>query len=82
MITDKNKKIVHVNSAFELVTGFKRSEVVGQSPRIFQSGIHPESFYIEMWDEIEGVASGGGKFGIVEKTVRSFRNGSRYGSYR
>ena len=55
MITDKNKKIVHVNSAFELVTGFKRSEVVGQSPRILQSGIHPSSFYIKMWEEIDEI---------------------------
>ena len=54
MITDnESKKLFMLILHFELVTGFKRSEVVGQSPRILQSGIHPASFYIKMWEEID-----------------------------
>lgn len=53
MITDHNKRIVHVNPAFELVTGYKRIEVVGHSPRILQSGVHGRYFYNKMWDILD-----------------------------
>jgi diguanylate cyclase (GGDEF)-like protein/PAS domain S-box-containing protein len=53
MITDKNKRIVTVNSAFEFVTGYHKNEVIGASPSILQSGVHEKSFYIDMWQSIE-----------------------------
>ncbi|MFJ7734709.1 EAL domain-containing protein [Lysinibacillus sp. NPDC097287] len=52
MITDKYKKIVMVNPAFEFVTGYKRDEVIGKSPAVLQSGIHELPFYISMWEKI------------------------------
>ncbi|MBI5918161.1 MAG: EAL domain-containing protein [Nitrosomonadales bacterium] len=48
-ITDQKGVILDVNSAFEEITGFQRSEVLGQSPRLFKSGHHPPEFYQEMW---------------------------------
>lgn len=53
MITDKNKRIVKVNAAFEFVTGYKEEEAIGNSPRLLQSGIHELSFYLEMWKKID-----------------------------
>ncbi|WP_245622830.1 sensor domain-containing protein [Lysinibacillus contaminans] len=60
MITDKNKKIVMVNPAFEFVTGYKRDEVIGKSPAVLQSGVHELPFYIAMWEKIrqEGIWQG------------------------
>lgn len=52
MITDLSKKIMHVNPAFEIVTGFQRDEVIGHTPRILQSGIHQKEFYQKMWVEV------------------------------
>ncbi|MEK4229066.1 putative bifunctional diguanylate cyclase/phosphodiesterase [Solibacillus sp. FSL H8-0538] len=49
MITDKQKKIIGVNPAFEFVTGYKREEVVGKDPSILQSGVHDLNFYLGMW---------------------------------
>lgn len=53
MITDKNKRIVKVNAAFEFVTGYKKEEVIGNTPRILQSGMQEKHFYLKMWEEID-----------------------------
>lgn len=52
MMTDKNKKIISVNPAFEFVTGYSVEEVVGKNPSILQSGIHDLSFYLTMWETL------------------------------
>ncbi|MFS0576325.1 EAL domain-containing protein [Sporosarcina sp. 179-K 3D1 HS] len=53
MITDKYRRIVHVNPAFEQVTGYLRHEVVGKTPRILQSGVHTAHFYQNMMNVID-----------------------------
>lgn len=53
LITDVNKKILLVNEAFEIVTGYKMEEVIGSSPAIIQSGLHDSNFYKAMWSEIK-----------------------------
>jgi PAS domain S-box-containing protein len=49
MITDLQGTIIHVNSALEKLTGFGRQELLGQTPRLLKSGIHPTEFYARMW---------------------------------
>lgn len=60
MITDRQKKIVTVNAAFEFVTGYTSEEVRGQNPSVLQSGVHERDFYLKMWDQIdaEGIWQG------------------------
>ncbi len=52
MITDALGKIISVNPAFEIVTGYSSDEVIGMNPSILQSGIHDKNFYTAMWIEV------------------------------
>lgn len=52
VITDRQGNIEYVNPWFEALTGFHREEVIGQNPRIFQSGQTPPRVYAELWQTI------------------------------
>jgi diguanylate cyclase (GGDEF)-like protein/PAS domain S-box-containing protein len=52
LITDDKGDIVDVNAAFTDITGYARSEVIGQNPRIMKSGRHSKEFYQNMWDSL------------------------------
>jgi sigma-B regulation protein RsbU (phosphoserine phosphatase) len=49
MVTDNAGNIEYVNAAFEQTTGFTRTDVLGENPRILKSGHHDHAFYEEMW---------------------------------
>lgn len=72
IITDEMGRILSVNPAFEIVTGYSEDEVLGKNPRIFQSGIHGAEFYKTMWSEI--IATGNWKGEIWNKK----KNGEVY----
>ena len=50
VITDATGSIIEVNDTFSEVTGYSREEVIGQNPRILQSGRQSPEFYAEMWE--------------------------------
>ncbi|MGZ4995245.1 MAG: putative bifunctional diguanylate cyclase/phosphodiesterase, partial [Methylobacter sp.] len=50
MITNADKMILRVNRAFTHITGYSAEELLGQTPRLFQSGNHDAAFYTEMWE--------------------------------
>ncbi len=52
MVTDENNLIVDVNPAFTRITGYELAEVMGQDPKLLQSGRHDQKFYREMWQTI------------------------------
>lgn len=51
-ITDAKGTIEYVNSTFERFTGYTREEIVGQNPRILNSGEASEYFYKDLWATI------------------------------
>ncbi len=51
-VTDADRNILTINPAFTEITGYTAEEVIGQNPRVLQSGRHDASFYKEMWDTI------------------------------
>lgn len=51
-VTDSNGNIVYVNPAFEDLTGYYESEIIGENPSILSSGAHDDEFYEEMWSTI------------------------------
>ncbi len=52
MVTDARNRIISVNPAFERLTGYRADEVIGQSPRLLQSGHQDQMFYARMWQAV------------------------------
>lgn len=71
-ITDRKGAIEYVNPAFEKTTGYARTEVLGQTPRILKSGTHDEEYYKSLWATI---LAGNVHRGI---TVNRKKNGELY----
>lgn len=53
VITDRDNQITHVNSKVEELTGYSQSDLIGESPDIFSSGLQSAEFYQQMWAELE-----------------------------
>ncbi len=51
-ITDPNGIIEYANPAFEEITGYDRSEVLGETPNVLNSGKMSTEYYDRMWDTI------------------------------
>jgi two-component system cell cycle sensor histidine kinase/response regulator CckA len=54
VITDRKGVIQYVNPAFEELTGYKRDEACGHTPRILKSGKQGPETYQEIWKTIQG----------------------------
>lgn len=51
-ITDPDGVIVHVNNHFEQVSGYSRKELIGNTHKIINSGMHSEAFFTQLWETI------------------------------
>ncbi|MDD5631936.1 MAG: PAS domain S-box protein, partial [Methylococcales bacterium] len=52
LITDKNGLIEYINPKFTELTGYTSEELLGQNPKIMQSGNTPIEHYQSMWQNI------------------------------
>lgn len=52
VITDMAGRIEYVNPRFTEVTGFGSDEIIGQNPRILQSGLTRPETYTQLWEVI------------------------------
>lgn len=52
IVCDANNRIVQVNSAFTRITGYRSDEVLGKTPAVLSSGYHDDSFYKDMWHNL------------------------------
>jgi len=52
MVTDLHGTIIHVNRALEQLTGYRRDELVGQTPSLLKSGLHPAEVYAKLWSTV------------------------------
>ncbi|WP_151194598.1 EAL and GGDEF domain-containing protein [Candidatus Symbiobacter mobilis] len=51
-ITDADCRILDINPAFSRITGYRREEVLGKTPKLLSSGHHDEQFYRRMWQSL------------------------------
>ncbi|WP_295763151.1 EAL domain-containing protein [Undibacterium sp.] len=51
-VADSAGRILKVNPKFVAISGFEASELIGQDHRILNSGLHPASFFTDMWKTI------------------------------
>jgi sigma-B regulation protein RsbU (phosphoserine phosphatase) len=49
IVTDCHGVVEYVNPAVERITGLSPSEMIGQTPRVLNSGLHSPEFYSQMW---------------------------------
>jgi two-component system cell cycle sensor histidine kinase/response regulator CckA len=52
MVTDLHGTIIHVNRSLELLSGYRREELIGQKPSLLKSGQHPPEFYRKLWETV------------------------------
>lgn len=62
VITDPEGVIVYVNPAVERVTGFDRSELLGQTTKVLGSGYHAAAFYRQLWQTLRSGQVWQGRF--------------------
>jgi PAS domain S-box-containing protein len=53
VITNPDGNITYVNRACEILTGYTLQEVLGQTPRVWNSGAHPPEMFVELWSTIK-----------------------------
>ncbi len=52
MITDGEGCILHVNAAFERLTGYELKDAVGHTASLLRSHQHDDAFYDAMWEKL------------------------------
>jgi len=52
MVTDRRGEILHVNPAYEAMTGYSGAELAGLTPAVLKSGAHDDHTYRELWGTI------------------------------
>ncbi len=72
VITDPNANLIYANPSALRSSGYVLEELVGQNPRIFQSGLQNHAFYEDMWQQL---TSGSTWRGVL---VNRRKNGELY----
>ena len=53
VVTDAQSRILSANAAVTRLLGYTEEELLGKTPRIFQSGRHDKGFYEAMWSAVQ-----------------------------
>jgi len=72
VITNLEAEIEYVNDAFLRATGYTRAEVLGQNPRVLNSGKTPPETHRAMWEALSAGRSWKGEF------INRRKDGSEY----
>jgi PAS domain S-box-containing protein len=72
MLTDTDGRILEWNPALERMTGWTRSEALGQRPSLLKSGKHSPEFYERLWRAIRSGQA------FVDRFVNRRKDGSEF----
>ena len=72
VMTDAQGRIEFVNPAFEQMTGYSHTELLGRNPRLLKSDAHDELFYHDLWETISSGRTWAGRM------VNKRRDGTLY----
>jgi PAS domain S-box-containing protein len=72
VMTGARGDIEFVNPAFEQMTGYSQTELVGRNPRLLKSNAHDELFYRNLWETISSGRTWAGRM------VNKRKDGSLY----
>ncbi|MEI6413744.1 MAG: PAS domain S-box protein [Pseudomonadota bacterium] len=75
LVTNLEAKIEYVNEAFLLTTGYSHDEVIGQNPRLLQSGKTPQKTYNDLWKALAQGRAWKGEF------LNQRKDGSEYNEF-
>ena len=64
IITDPDTKIISANQAFKQTVGYGEDELIGETPRLFDSGRHDAEYYRQMWAQLKGAGHWQGELWI------------------
>ncbi len=53
VLTDRGRRVIALNRAFTVITGFAPQDMLGKPVSLYRSGVHDESFYREVWAQVE-----------------------------
>lgn len=71
-VTDLSGKIIEVNDLFCQISGYHKTELLGQDHRMLKSGIHPEKFWQTLWSNLNSGQSWSGEICNTNKEGRPF----------
>jgi len=72
IITDLDGNIEYVNEAFAKNSGYRHEEIIGQNPRLLNSGKTPKESYTALWNTISNGQTWKGEF------INKRKDGSEY----
>ncbi len=82
IVTDAAGKIITVNNAFTVITGYPEEEVLGQNPRFLNSKKHDRGFYTTLWATIDTAGFWQGEIWDRRKTGEIFPTWSTISSVK
>jgi len=72
VVCDPAGRIIAVNQAFERITGYRETEVVGSTPRVLHSGRQDRRFYARMWQRLRETGEWSGEIWNRRKNGDAF----------
>lgn len=82
VITNTDNRIIHVNRAFERITGYTEAEVLGKTPSLFKSGRHDRAFYNLVWGDLQSKGAWSGEIWNRRKNGEIFPQWQRIHAIR
>ena len=72
LLTDRDRHVISINRAYSGITGFSSDEMLGRPLSVYRSGIEDETFFRQVWSEIEATDHWQGEIWSRRKSGEQF----------